>query len=108
MSDSLHPGNGGNPGFNNYDLDKILENGTKRAADCASRNIKKCQECAFINYCPGTCLGKRYAQTGSEKEASTLCEFYKQLIKICLLGIYKEGWTNGYLVDESDGQMAGN
>ncbi|MBS3060273.1 MAG: radical SAM protein [DPANN group archaeon] len=93
---------------NNYDLDKILENGTKRAADCASRNIKKCQECAFINYCPGTCLGKRYAQTGSEKEASTLCEFYKQLIKICLLGIYKEGWTNGYLVDESDGQMAGN
>ena len=26
MTDSLHPGNGGNPGFNSYDLDNHLIN----------------------------------------------------------------------------------
>ena len=25
MTDSLHPGNGGNPGFNNYDLDSNMK-----------------------------------------------------------------------------------
>ena len=25
MTDSLHPGNGGNPGFNNYDLDNNMK-----------------------------------------------------------------------------------